>query len=402
MKIAGYMKTILKSGTLGMSLGLLLLSSCATIPSRLPADVPMNKDAARGNALMVTLRLKSGEELLFAVDTGAPCTFLDKSLERKLGHRFESQRFTMNSWGRQQGCGLYLAPKFYLGDTPLKMTGDGILTTDLSFVALPGNSPIKGILGMNVLEHYCLQLDFEAGKMRFLNPNHLNVAELGNAFPISYLYENGLSHPIIQQRSLLGGPVTNVLVDTGLRVDGGVDAELFQREIVEQTRQEGNAVHGDVGRVWFAKCVWNGATYTNLLIGGIGGGFLEGSNGHVENLIGLGFLSRHLVTFDFPHRMMYLKQVRSGPLVDENTATAEAFLNDLKAKGKLPGWSGNDTGAIYLDVRNFQIEFDGRKNGDASDYHYQVGRPSKDSHWKLQKAWRTNQDGQTLEEYPVP
>lgn len=377
---------------------LLLLSSCATTHPRLPADVPMNKDAARGNGLTVTLRLKSGEELLFAVDTAAPCTCLDKSLEPKLGRPLESQPITMNSWGRKQKSALYLAPRLYLENTPLKMPTN-ILTSDLSFVALPGRPPIMGILGMDVLENYCLQLDFEAGKMRFLKPGHLNAGELGNAFPILYLNENGFHHPFIQQPSLLGGPVTDVLIDTGLRVDGGVDAELFQREIVEQ-RREGNAVYADGGRVWFAKCVWNGGTYTNLLLGGLAIGLLE--RGDVKNLIGLGFLSRHLVTFDFPHRMMYLKQTRAGPLLDENMQAAEAFLNGLKAKGILPGWSENDTGAIYLNIRGLQLEFDGRKNGDPSDYHYQISRLSQDSPWKLQKAWRTDQNGKTIEEFPVP
>jgi hypothetical protein len=395
------MKTILEPCAPGVIFSLLFLCSCAAIHSRLPADVPMNKDVVCENGLMVTLRLKSGEELLFAVDTGAPCTLLDKSLEPKLGHRFDT--VPMYSWGSKRGCGLYLAPKLYLGDTPLKMTGDGILTCDLRSVALPGNPRILGILGMNVLEHYCIQLDFEARKLRFLNPRQLNVADLGKAFPISFLSmdqnERGLYHPVIQQRSLLGGPIANLLIDTGLRIDGTVNSALFQREIVEQRRQEGNAVRGDIGRVWFAECVWNGETYTNLLLGDGGGAF---ENGKVGNLIGLGFLARHLATFDFPHRMMYLKQTRTGPLVDGNMEAAEAFLNGLKAKGELPGWPGSDIGAIYLDAFPDHEEFDGRKNGDPSDYHYQVGRPSKDSPRKLQKAWRTDQDGQTIEEYPVP
>lgn len=361
----------------------------------------MNKDVVCENGLTVTLRLKSGEELLFAVDTGAPCMFLDKSLEPKLGRRFDSLPIYI-MWGSKQSGGVYLAPKLYLGDTPLKMTGNGILTCDLKSVALPGSPRIMGILGMNVLEHYCIQLDFEARKMRFLNPRQLNVADLGQAFPISFLSdqnERGLSHPFIQQPSLLGGAATNVLIDTGLRIDGTVDSALFQREIVEQRRQEGNAIHGDNGRAWFAKCVWNGETYTNLLIGPGGGAF---ENGKVGNVIGLGFLARHLVTFDFPHRMMYLKQTRTGPLVDESMDAAKAFLNGLKAKGELPGWSGSDPGAMCLDAFPDHEEFDGRKNGDPSDYHYQVGRLSQDSPWRLQKAWRTDQDGKTIEKFPVP
>jgi hypothetical protein len=425
------MKAALNFCKLAIILSLLLSCSCATVHSPLPANVPVNKDAARGNVLTVTLRLKSGEELLFAVDTCAPCTLLDKSLEPKLGHRFDTVpvfeqmqdskqtggvsltpkvylgeaplKFTNYiMWGTRKPCGVYLAPRLYLRDTPLKMTGNGILTCDLKSVALPGQPRIMGILGMDILGHYCIQLDFEAGKMRFLNPRHLNVADLGKAFPISFYSEDPegeIAHPFIQQPGVLGGVVTNVFIDTGLRIDGTVNPELFQREIVQQRRQEGSAVHDDIGRVWFTKCVWNGETYTNLLIGPGGGAFAGGKN---PNFIGLGFLARHLVTFDFPHRMMYLKQTSVGPLVDENMETAEAFLNDLKAKGELPGWSRNDIGAIYPDIKSLQIEFDGRKNGDPSDYHYQVGRLSRQNPWKLEKAWRTDQSDKAIEEFPVP
>jgi hypothetical protein len=42
------------------------------------------------------------------------------------------------------------------------------------------------------------------------------------------------------------------------------------------------------------------------------------------------------------------------------------------------------------------------KEGDLTIYHYQVGRPSKNSPWKLEKAWRTDKNGRTVEAYPVP
>ncbi len=41
--------------------------------------------AGRGDYLFVTLHLKDGHKLLFAVDTGAPITVLDRSLSPKLG-----------------------------------------------------------------------------------------------------------------------------------------------------------------------------------------------------------------------------------------------------------------------------------------------------------------------------
>ena len=47
--------------------------------------------------------------------------------------------------------------------------------------------------------------------------------------------------------------------------------------------------------------IFGGYNYTNLCLG----------NGQANEL-GLGFLSRNLVTFDFPKRWMYLKPERTG------------------------------------------------------------------------------------------
>ena len=52
----------------------------------------MNQDAGRGGILIVTLRLESGEKLPFIVDTGCQVTVFDKSLEGKLGKRFDHLR----------------------------------------------------------------------------------------------------------------------------------------------------------------------------------------------------------------------------------------------------------------------------------------------------------------------
>src|SRR3954463_15488645 len=59
---------------------ILLQFSCATQVSgpttvravHLPANVVINKEAGHGGHLMVMLRLESGEELPFEVDTGSP------------------------------------------------------------------------------------------------------------------------------------------------------------------------------------------------------------------------------------------------------------------------------------------------------------------------------------------
>ena len=81
-------------------------------------------------------------------------------------------------------------------------------------------------------------------------------------------------HPFIQQPSLLGGAVTNVLIDTGLRVDGAADSVAFpagnraaKADRKEMRFTEIMAVSGLQNVFGMEK------PYTNLLIGPVGWSF---------------------------------------------------------------------------------------------------------------------------------
>lgn len=80
---------------------------------------------------------------------------------------------------------------------------------------------------------------------------------------------------------------------------------------------------------------------------------------------------------------------------------AEQFLRNLKQQGRQPGWSKNDKGTIALEIYSNSVTFGIRKKGKTGAYHYTVSQASKDSPWKLQKAWRTDQKDRIVEEYPV-
>jgi len=390
---------------IAMLCALLLVCSCATNPrpvavvpaKELPADVTLNKEAGHGGLLYVTLRLADGEELPFLVDTGATGTLLDKSVEPKLGKRLGTG--TSAGWGSKEKANSYAAPRFYLGNT-LLVTGGRIWVSEGSNHA--GNQPHPaGTLGMDCLQHYCIQLDFEAGKMRFLDPDRINPIELGKAFPLTFSH----NLPFIHHPGLLGGPDTNLLIDLGCRTDG---------------LEENSGIKGLAQML--PDCVWDGEIYTNLAVAAV----------EHANVIGLNFLARHLVTLDFPGRTMYLKQTSVGPLKGDNSveinneeigAPAE-FLEGLKHKGQLPGLSGTDQGATYLETysnfdsqpadsesmayvrayfssRHKSVTFGFWKDGDSSVRHYTIARTSPGNRWQLQKAWRTDQAGRTIEDFPV-
>jgi len=377
---------------LAISLSLLLLCSCATTPERsaivpaseLPADVQFNKDAGRGNWLFVTVRLESGEELPFFVDTGVTLSVLDKSLEPKMGKRLGSG--TLWRFGTTQKVGIYAAPRLYLGSTRL-ITSKKILLHDLKEPSALSGRRVMGILGMDCLKHYCIQLDFEAETMRFLESHHLDTGQLGQAFPLTYRW----NCPMIRQSALVGEQITNVWIDAGYAKDGALNAGLFRQKVEERTlRAQGEATNGSrFERAWLPNSVWNGQSYTNLIVG------------NESDLVGLRFLARHLVTFDFPKHTMYLKQRRASPLVDDDTEAASQFLKSLKAKGRLPGWPENDEGATYLEAQPDSQTYNFRKNGGSFTSHYRVIRGSKDQPWKLKNAWRTDQNDRFVEEYPL-
>jgi hypothetical protein len=357
----------------------ILLCSCSTAPKpfapakMLPDEVVMNKEAGRGGHLNVTVSF-DGEELPFILDTGAPVTALDKSLEPKLGKSYGTASIRLAD-GVKQKTGIFAPPKLYLGKTPL-MPGDFVCAYD--FKGHP-----MGILGMDYLRHYCVQLDFEAAKIRFLDSNKLRTNELGQCYPITF--QNG--YPCIKESGLTGDN-TNLLIDVGCNIDGATDKGTNQFD-----------------GVYLPVCHWNGQDYTDMIVA---------AASHA-NLLGLRFLGRHLVTFDFPHQRMFLKQISAGP-VDSTSSGDDSesaqksgirFLMKLKENGELPGWPKKESQtAVYFQKPqgsdSNSASFRLWKSVDLVAYHYEIVRTTKPSPWKLKRAWCEDANGNLIQELLVP
>jgi RNA polymerase sigma factor (sigma-70 family) len=89
---------------------------------------------------------------------------------------------------------------------------------------------------------------------------------------------------------------------------------------------------------------------------------------------------------------------------------AFAYLHQLRIDGKLPGVQKDEQillmfPRILTNAVTYPIVFDfqGRKENVAGPfpYHYTVTKTSPASGWQLQKAWRTDTNGRTVEEYSV-
>jgi hypothetical protein len=252
--------------------------------------------------------LETGDELLFALDTGAPNTILDKSLEAKLGKCLGSKKASYG-WkaNGKPTLGVYAAPKLYLGNAQLQ-TGSRVFTDDLTRL-WPGR-PMMGILGMDCLRNYCIQLDFSAKKMRFLDPDHLDNKDLGKAFPLTIFFSDVSTHmDFFKEKNV------RFRLDTAEYNDGALSSDLFALALQKQksvwTLQWNTSNGTPIRQAYLSECVLNNETYTNLV-------FWDCSMGAIQNrnIIGLHFLARNLVTFNFPKRIMYLKHEDDGHFIN--------------------------------------------------------------------------------------
>ena len=276
----------------------------ASIPPPLPAETSLNKGAGRGDQIRVTLHLKIGQEIPVMVDTGAPDTILDKSLNPELGIRLGTKQHKFLAI-KKVTAATYKAPELYLGGTQLRI-GKRVSTIDRNGDA--------AILGMDCLQHYCIQLDFAAGKLRFLDPDHLKTEELGQAFPITVSPWTG---HVFMREDFMGAKGVKWMIDTGLNIDGVLKRKLFKQALRAQHITAAQAESNGAKGLWalFPETEFRGQRYTNLMIGE-----MPRNAPLPPNLIGLQFLARHLVTFNFPKRIMYLKRTSVGPLAVEGNS----------------------------------------------------------------------------------
>jgi hypothetical protein len=304
MKSMSRLLALLAAGAVGA--GLLMAGAARAtadeVPPRLPPEVAMNRGAEAGKHVFVMVRVGHGDELPFVLDTGSSVTVFDESLEPQLGRRLRVM--TLWRWGGQKEQGVYAAPHFYLGGTRL-LAGPVVTTSDFHKDWSPAEPRIMGVLGMDVLGHYCVQLDFAAGKMRFLDADHADKSKWGRAVPLVNIGNGCLA----VRENLAGVQGVGSLIDTGEPGDGWLVPEVFQ----QWTNQMRPPAEGEVKS---PRGVLAGEMYRQVKLRSLDAKALNSGDLHMEfNGVGLHTLSRYVVTFDFPDRTMYLKRPGAWSLI---------------------------------------------------------------------------------------
>lgn len=283
-------------------LAALLLASCATVPPTppanpqrpgLPPETAFDRGLGTDRLLCLRLRSERGDKWRFLVDSGSPITIFNSNVRSKLGPSLGVEP-VQYAWCGNATLQIHNAPRLYLGNT-LLLNDSRVRSDDLRRV-WPGRG-VDGILGLDCLQHYCVQLDFSTHTIRFLDPERATGPQLGRAYPLQTI-----GNAIFIQASFLGNPPTLYQVDTGCTVDAVIKPPLFEqawrRQPPDWVRKFPSGEGRPVVEAGFSQGAFDGHVYPKLVI-----------DSADFNFLGLHFLSRHVVTFNFPKHTLYLRRL---------------------------------------------------------------------------------------------
>ncbi len=280
---------------------LFLTDGCAEKPEG-KSDVPINhkvlaefKIARNGDPILLPVTFKE-KEYLFMLDTGSSHTVFDSSFRHELGEVKDIKKGLTS--GSPILAEFFNAPNAFLGPFDLKESGD-IACLDLNIFKSVLGKNVSGLIGMSFLRKYVIRIDFDKGTLSFLQPMQEQHPDWGIELVMEY---DSLGWPQITGL-VLDDIKVDFVIDTGANSTGGLVSDIFEKTLSENKLKTSEILFATASgvirkREMRIKSLSVGLlNYTDIIFG-------EANMSH----LGLSFLSRHIVTFDFPNSRMYLKK----------------------------------------------------------------------------------------------
>ncbi len=248
-------------------------------------------DIAKDGDLPILPVKLDGRQYSFVLDTGSDFTVYDRSLLPSRPWR----SVPVETLSGRKVIDVFDAPNASIGKLSLRHRSL-VPGTDLQMIRQLSGYDIRGIVGMDFLSKYVIQLDIAAGKVIFSDSA---TGDLGQRLPIRNQEDgrfvdvsvSGLEQP---QR---------FLIDTGSTPFANMKKELV-RDLAERGKAKSVGAALTVG-------LSGTDTITRWFLDSLKVGDCEHRNvtlvGSAQNVLGLGFWSTCVVTFDFPNGVLYLK-----------------------------------------------------------------------------------------------
>lgn len=286
----------------------LFLAGCGSVQRRAaePPEV-LAKFEFDPNAPWIFLPVTfAGEQYRFILDTGSTHTMWDASLKDRLGKRFLWPQKGTAAGGKSFAYEYFHAPEAFLG--PLRVGRDGLIAVaDLSGIGTGLQKKVDGILGMDFLGRYIVQIDFEQASVTFLK-SHKGIAQADWGAPVRIKQKFLSSLPYIDGQ--VDGVQATFLADTGWGRRPGLGelaSGVFKKA---RSRTLGGMLQALVTNMAETNTLRTGAFALSdrFCVAGLGYEDTVFYEGH-ESTLGMRLFLGHVVTFDFPARKLYLKRV---------------------------------------------------------------------------------------------
>jgi hypothetical protein len=266
--------------------------------------------SARTEPIMVPANA-AGRPSRFMLDTGCSTTIVFQSLRHLLGPEKERVlNYAPNNEFKYSVRPLFAAPTIEFGPMRL-LAGTPIFTTNDCAMLNSLRIKADGILGMDVLHPHVLQVNFDRGEWKILKEYYPT-----DDFQVRIFTQP----PDHTPNCLLYIPQAGsfeFVIDTGnlLVESASLDSQTYQileekgvLKTIKPSRRHPRSLVRDGGVVEFKSAPVKRVGFLNQLatLGELPlpeCAILEDE----PNTLGLGFLSRFIVTFDFPKKMMYLR-----------------------------------------------------------------------------------------------
>lgn len=265
-----------------------------------------------GSTVLVPVTV-AGTKRLFAVDTGTSYVLYDNLFRDSL--RSSAQVGIGNTLSGRIQVPLFQAPAAFLGHLdlrgPVPANAASVGCIDLGGMRGATGEDVRGIIGCPFLRKYVVRLDVERGKLSFLrqigaDPGVRVPMECVEGVPAILASVEGIGHTLF-------------MLDTGyVGASGGLDIATVKKIealhlLTELPGCDAVDVGGDEPRTRRLNRI------RSITVGGFthhGIVFAEEAGGQPICTLGLAYLSRYIVTFDFPGGALYLKPAKKFSVPD--------------------------------------------------------------------------------------
>jgi hypothetical protein len=294
----------------GIFVGCLVYGICVLATgqnAQLPKPLLLSKIATDGDLVTLPVTL-NGKKSVLVVDTGNYSTTLDKTLKPQLTRAVPTTA-TDKAYAAG-GDEFYVAPPITISGTEsgqIEFPKEyPILLADVSKVREASKSDFIGVLGMDFLERYAVELDLHNGYLALRNS-----ADVGPK-PMDRVVEMSMDWRRPSVELLSPGLAYWGLIDTGGILSLYLEPEAYEHLLTTGSIARFSTCLGPAHPVAFAKSGRLRAVKMGPFVH-----FGLVISPHRRTLLGLHYWRRYFCTFDFPKRKMYLRPSPYFALNDE-------------------------------------------------------------------------------------